>query len=285
MKYINKKSLESRLRAEKLEQWKRNFALKYPSIEISYRGFIKEALSGYGRKELQFDLWEEQKFICCYCGQWIPNPKEESGRITFEHIVTQSEDPTRTLDFTNILMSCKGQKSTTIEKGETLGDVATRVDVSENDIRKFTDTLIEKEGATVFLARPKHCNIKRGNDVRKIIDPTDIQYSTSETDCWRLFQYDFDGDKFECTIIPKEGVHKKLTQDTCDVLGLNSQPLKIMRARLYENFEETVLFLEDEDGNRLRARTKTEISTYLESCLKDTYAFCSMDYSIISEKI
>lgn len=50
-------------------------------------------------------LLKEQGFICCYCEQRVSG----SADSHIEHLVPQSVDPRRTLDFGNMLCSCQGE--------------------------------------------------------------------------------------------------------------------------------------------------------------------------------
>jgi uncharacterized protein (TIGR02646 family) len=285
MKYIDKTSEASINRAKKLEKWIEDFKNRNPNSEISWEVFTKNALNGYGRKELYQDLWEEQGGICCYCGQKIPEPKKESGRANVEHVELKSLVRAKSLQYDNLILSCMGMLSETLRYGEKIHDVAHRIGIrqAEAKIVKFTQPLIEKEGATVFLSKSKHCNLKRNNDKTPIVVPTNEQYNTHTSDCWRLFKYEFNEDKLpaECLISETDN-NDQLTKDTFRVLGLNCDILAKERGKLYETFENLALY---HDGEENKPRNKEERQLYFEQQLKTLYHFCSMDYSIILQNL
>lgn len=51
-------------------------------------------------------LTREQGFLCCYCGARVGVKKDDCH---IEHLVPQSVDPARALDYRNILASCQGR--------------------------------------------------------------------------------------------------------------------------------------------------------------------------------
>lgn len=150
--------------------------------------------------------------------------------------------------------------------------------------KNYTTPLIEKEGAVIFISKePKHCNEERNNNLEQIIDPTESKYDGHENDCWRLFDYEFDGNKrpAECKIDAAQETDT-LAKDTFRVLGLNCDILTKERGKLYETFENLILY---HDGEEDKPRNKEERQLYFEQQLKTSYHFCSMNYSIILQNL
>ncbi len=286
MKYIDKTSTDSLRRAQRLEKWVEDYKESF-SINPNWKIFreMEHPLNGYDKKQLYQDLWEEQGEICCYCGQRIPKPTIESGRASAEHFRHKSTHPDLALTYKNLILSCRGKEFTIIKKGETLDDVALRTGIPRGEMKNYTAPLIEKEGAIFFVSKkPKHCNEERNNKSTAIIDPTDKKYDGHENDCWRLFKYQYEADQrpAECKIDAVEATDE-LTKNTCgEVLGLNCDILIKERGRLYEMFENLVLY---HDGEEDRPRNKEERQLHFEQQLKASYPFCSMDYSIILQNL
>jgi uncharacterized protein (TIGR02646 family) len=55
------------------------------------------------KRAIRRDCMRDQYGICCYCCGPL---SEDSSHQQIEHIVAQAVDPTRTLDWTNLLISC-----------------------------------------------------------------------------------------------------------------------------------------------------------------------------------
>ncbi len=79
--------------------------------------------------ELRKALLKEQKFICCYCGQWIENVVNENGvpQMKTEHFypkkakiakygVLAEEWSNKQLDYENVLAACKGNENSLMGK-------------------------------------------------------------------------------------------------------------------------------------------------------------------------
>lgn len=80
------------------------------------------------KRELRNTLLEEQGFVCCFCGKAIgvedltiseiiqrPLCKGEEHNTSNAHIIPQSVDSTKTLDYNNICASCDTRKSNNSE--------------------------------------------------------------------------------------------------------------------------------------------------------------------------
>lgn len=134
MKYIDKTSEASINRAKRLEKWVEDYKKKF-STNPDWKIFKKRRrpLNGYDDQQLYLDLWEEQGGICCYCGQEIPKPTIEKGRVSAEHIIHKSVRPDLSLKYKNLILTCKGREFTIIEKGETLNDVALRTGIPREE--------------------------------------------------------------------------------------------------------------------------------------------------------
>ena len=76
------------------------------------------------KRTLRNALLQEQGFICCFCGKAIgevdlalsqikqkPVYKNQEHNISNAHIIPQSVDNTKTLDYNNICASCDTRKS------------------------------------------------------------------------------------------------------------------------------------------------------------------------------
>jgi len=67
------------------------------------RDAIYENISAGAKKSLKASLFFEQYYLCCYCMKRI-----KPGNSHIEHIKPQSRNPTLTLDYSNMLVSCNG---------------------------------------------------------------------------------------------------------------------------------------------------------------------------------
>lgn len=83
--------------------------------DASYRNMHGAHLTAQDHRESQKDVYSvvlnslltEQGHLCAYCMQRIP---EKDGKATIEHIVPQSADPARALDYHNMLAVCNGNR-------------------------------------------------------------------------------------------------------------------------------------------------------------------------------
>ena len=262
MKYIDKTSQKSKLKAVRLDNWVKDWCKRYPKRKPNYKeDFRKTALNNYSRTDLYQDLWDEQNGFCCYCGQSIPHPLVQSGTASVEHIVFQKISKNgEDLTYANMILSCMGKEHEEIDFGK-----------------------------INFLSNKYfHCNLKRGSDSKTIIDPTNTQYNTSEKDCWRLFNYIHDFNELVCEIKPKRSVDN-LTKDTIEVLGLNCDFLRRKRGKVYSMYLNQFLYSGDndyDDGSKRGKIGKAERNTqekveYFKKELNFSRPFCSMNYAIM----
>ncbi|NJL58278.1 MAG: TIGR02646 family protein [Desulfobacteraceae bacterium] len=89
MKFIVKQS-----EPEEFRKWKE---MANENWQPAYKG-----LSGDPKNKVHESLLKEQGYICCYCNRYIDH---KSSHI--EHLVPQSEDKSRELDYNNLLASCQ----------------------------------------------------------------------------------------------------------------------------------------------------------------------------------
>lgn len=80
-----------------LTQWKALASEEWQPTYADLRGQVKTAI--------RTALLKEQGFICCYCEQSVSGV----AGAHIEHLVAQSVDPNRALDFANMLCSCQGE--------------------------------------------------------------------------------------------------------------------------------------------------------------------------------
>lgn len=290
MKYINKETEDSINRANKLEDWKKWRVKKRQ--KPSYSG-LKSISTGYSRRDLKQDLWEEQGGICCYCGQSIPQPTIQTGTSSIEHIITQAESKKNNteedISYKNMILSCRGRQYEELEENQNLEEFShsKSIDLEIVTIKNAVKILDSKgRGKIGFVDRSvDHCNEKRKSDT-KIINPTDIKYNSAETDCWRLFEYNCD-DGSICIIKSKNS--DTLTTDTIDVLGLDCDLLKKKRGKMYQSYENIFLYIEDneyDDGSRKgikkKERTWEDRINYFKKQLQSKpQSFYPMFYSIM----
>lgn len=290
MKYINKETADSIKRANKLEDWKK---WKVKKKQKSTYDSLKSTSTGYSRRDLRQDLWEEQGGLCCYCGQSIPQPTIQTGTSSVEHIITQAESKKNNteegISYKNMILSCRGRQYEELEENQSLKEFAGNksIDlkiVTINNAVKILD--FKGRGKIGFVdSSADHCNEKR-NSPLEIINPTDIKYNSAETDCWRLFEYNCD-DSSICVIKSKNG--DILTTNTINVLGLDCDFLRHKRGKLYKMYEDQFLLDDNEydDGNR-RGKSKEKswddrISYFKKQLQSKPESFYPMFYSIMLE--
>jgi len=83
-----------------------------PSELIDYKACAnddwKPTYDGLDKKTktaIQKALVPEQGYLCCYCGGRVG---ERANDCHIEHLIPQSKDPARALDYDNMLASCQG---------------------------------------------------------------------------------------------------------------------------------------------------------------------------------
>lgn len=293
MKYINKETADSIKRANKLEDWKK---WKVKKKQKPTYDSLKSTSTGYSRRDLRQDLWEEQGGLCCYCGQSIPQPTIQTGTSSVEHVITQAESKKNNteegISYKNMLLSCRGRQYEDLEENQTLEEFALSksIDLTIVNLNNRVKILDSKgRGKIGFVgSRVDHCNEKRDSPV-KIINPTDIKYNSVETDCWRLFSYIFDNSSI-CSVKPKIQ-NDELTQNTIISLGLDCDILKKKRGRLYDTYENKFLYVDDyyyDEGNKrgksILERSWDERKEYFKAQLNcKPESFYPMFYSIMLE--
>lgn len=85
--------------------------VNYTYNEEIQKGY-KNAKEQTAFTELRLQLLEEQKFICCYCGDEIPSISNENDVICMktEHFVPIDSQPNLQLTYHNLLAACKGNE-------------------------------------------------------------------------------------------------------------------------------------------------------------------------------
>ena len=295
MKYIDKTSKESKVKAKKLDDWVKDWSKRFPNRKPTFKDFRNTILNNYSKKDLYQDLWEEQGTICCYCGQYIPEPKKDEGkgRATVEHFIQQEDTKIAGTDedlkFENLILSCMGKEYDVLYENETVDEFTVRKNISKKIVEQ-TKPLIGKEGEIIFTSGTVyHCNLKRNNVKAVIINPTDTKYNSQSTDCWRLFDFFDDCTGSKCQIEAKDK-QDLLTKDTIRVLGLDCDFLCKKRGRQYREFEKVFLFDEGDydDGSKhtTKERNLAEKRQFYEDKLnQNNYPFCSLHFVIMQQHL
>ncbi len=181
--------------------------------------FFKESTKVYD--ELKNTLIKDQGFICCYCGKRI----EDDHNTSVEHLLPKKAHKALTLNFENLLASCKGgskNKVHSVNKTESLSQIALNFGV---DVEHLEDVYVHVDEIELFRKRydlenlkagdkivifpqadssGQHCDVKKG---RCLIDIHPLQ-----SDCDQYFSYSSDG----------KIVETNQNEKTVTTLGLNS---------------------------------------------------------------
>lgn len=317
MKFIDKTNEAVQKKRERLIKWKKNFNEEKGRMPEDFYSEVNgnkiwALLSNYPSinydlKVLAYDLWEEQGGICCYCGQAIPNPMSDEGnsKSSIEHFDTKSANDivnlddrrkaiiSRVFNYNNLLLSCAGGGAETTERKrkkdgtiETNQDMAVRMNLSLDIIEEFNPAFSNGLGEIIKISDGKHCNVARGSDKKKIVNPTDEIYK--HQDCWHLFEYKYPTDvrgNFGCEVFARDKTEGNIAENSYEVLKLNQRNLSYLRAQNYELFLNSYAEAVAQIGFDDNMLFKSLIQDYFEQRKQITYAFCFVDYSILQNFI
>lgn len=122
---------------------------EFVSIKKKCNGFYQEL--GHNDKEIVLNsLMKEQGYICAYCMKRIPE-KNKKPNVSIEHIVPQSLEPEKAMDYHNMLAVCNGNRGEGHKKYMTCdayrGNAKMVVNPCDKDI---VDTIGYKTDGTIY---------------------------------------------------------------------------------------------------------------------------------------
>lgn len=106
------------------------------------------------KDDIRLALLKEQGYLCCYCMQRISQP--DKSKMKIEHFLSQTANPDKELDYTNMLAACKGNEGFPLElqhcdtaKGEN------KISIDPRNRQMMSQIKFDKEGR-VFSTNEQH---------------------------------------------------------------------------------------------------------------------------------
>jgi hypothetical protein len=235
------------------------------------------------KADLAIQLYTEQKGLCCYCGQQL-----KPNKIVIEHLNPKENFPNMVFDYQNLYASCEGGhpivKKINPKKDFTIREIAEQQNIEAKDIfvSRFPNALIDKvipANTTVEVRLGNkgylHCDAHKDKDKifiqpifydKLVSNPHKPENDYQVFSCVGKISYYDDGR----ILIENQDEHQ-----TIKFLNLNYDKLKKKRAEVYDNVEEFVESLNEEEITTIQKVEKIniKIQEIKNMPLQESFAF------------